>query len=290
MNDKQYAHRRTQCNFLRYNVGFLIVSSNDFMRIALGIEYNGADFYGWQRQKVVLGVQQCLEEALSKVANEPIEVICAGRTDAGVHATGQVVHFDTNASRPERSWTLGINANLPDSVAVKWAREVDKDFHARYSATARRYRYIIYNNPLRSGILTKGVTHIYYDLDVAPMAEAAKCLVGEHDFSAFRAANCQSRTPYRCITDISVERRGQYIIIDVQANAFLHHMVRNIAGSLIEVGRREQSVEWMSDILAAKDRTKAAATAKPHGLYMVKVTYPEEFAIPDNHLGPLFLF
>lgn len=259
------------------------------MRIALGIEYNGADFYGWQRQKVVLGVQQCLEEALSKVANEPIEVMCAGRTDAGVHATGQVVHFDTTAQRPDRSWTLGINANLPDSIAVKWVHPVSQDFHARYSATARRYRYIIYNNPLRAGILTKGVTHIYYDLDADLMAEAAKCLVGEHDFSAFRAASCQSRTPFRCITDISVERKGEYVIIDVQANAFLHHMVRNITGSLIEVGRKEQSVAWMKEILESRDRTQAGVTAKPHGLYMVKVTYPKEFGIPVNHLGPLFL-
>lgn len=259
------------------------------MRIALGIEYDGTKYYGWQRQDVVLGVQQCLEEALSKIANEQIIVQCAGRTDSGVHATGQVVHFDTSVCRPDRSWTLGINANLPDSIAVKWVKRVSEDFHARFSATARRYRYIIYNHPLRAGILTKGVTHIYHQLDVDRMREASTCLIGEHDFSAFRASNCQSKTPFRRLTHLTIERSGDYIIIDIKANAFLHHMVRNIAGSLIDVGRGEQRVEWVAEVLASKDRTLAAATAKPHGLYMIDVTYPDALGIPKNHMGPLFL-
>lgn len=259
------------------------------MRIALGIEYNGSNYYGWQRQKEVPSVQQHLESALSKVANQPIQVQCAGRTDAGVHATGQVVHFDTEVQRPDRAWTMGINANLPDTIAVKWVKRVDDEFHARFSATARRYRYIIYNNKLRSGILSTGVTHIYQPLDEQKMAEAAQCLLGEHDFSAFRASNCQSKTPFRQVTNLSIYRQNRYVVFDIQANAFLHHMVRNFAGSLIKIGCGEESPQWMEDILKSRDRTLAAATAKPHGLYMVKVVYPESFGLPKNPLGPLFL-
>lgn len=259
------------------------------MRLALGIEYDGTSFYGWQRQKEVPSVQQHLEAALSKIADQDIQVQCAGRTDAGVHATGQVVHFDTEVQRPERAWTMGLNANLPDSIAVKWVLEVGEEFHARFSATARRYRYIIYNNKLRSGILAKGVTHVYLPLDEQKMAEAAECLIGEHDFSAFRASNCQSKTPFRKVTDLSITRLGKYIIFDIQANAFLHHMVRNFAGSLITIGCGEQTPDWMEYLLNSKDRTQAAATAKPHGLYMVKVIYPDSFGLPKQPMGPLFL-
>lgn len=259
------------------------------MRIALGIEYDGSNYYGWQRQKEVPSVQQHLESALSKVANQPIQVQCAGRTDAGVHATGQVVHFDTVVQRPDRAWTMGINANLPDTIAVKWVKLVDDEFHARFSATARRYRYIIYNNKLRSGILSTGVTHIYQPLDEQKMAEAAQCLLGEHDFSAFRASNCQSKTPFRQVTNLSIYRQNRYVVFDIQANAFLHHMVRNFAGSLIKIGCGEESPQWMEHILKSRDRTLAAATAKPHGLYMVNVVYPELFGLPKNPLGPLFL-
>lgn len=259
------------------------------MRIALGIEYNGAPYHGWQRQQSVTSVQQHVEEALSKIADEPINIVCAGRTDAGVHATCQVVHFDTLCQRPDKAWTIGINRYLPDSIAAKWVQTMDESFHARFSATARRYRYIIYNNRMRNSILAKGVTHIHAELDSELMHEAAQFLVGKHDFSAFRAVNCQANTPVRSLTYISVKRFGDYIVIDVQANAFLHHMVRNITGSLLVIGQKEQPVTWMKTILEGRDRTKAAATAKPHGLYLVHVTYPEEFTLPNHPLGPLFM-
>ena len=258
------------------------------MRVALGIEYDGADFFGWQRQREVKSIQQYLEKALSIVADTDIQVQCAGRTDAGVHATGQVVHFDCPVERPERAWTLGVNANLPDSIAVKWAKNVDDDFHARFSATARRYRYVIYNHRLRPAILNGGVTHYYQDLDESLMHEAAQCLVGEHDFSAFRASLCQSKTPFRRVSHVEVSRKGEYVVVDIKANAFVHHMVRNITGSLLEVGAGEQPVGWIAELLEGKDRTKAAATAKPNGLYLVDVTYPEAFSLPKNAMGPLF--
>ncbi|MGS2720605.1 tRNA pseudouridine(38-40) synthase TruA [Paraglaciecola aestuariivivens] len=259
------------------------------MRLALGIEYNGAPFHGWQRQQSVVSVQQHVEEALSEIANEPIKVVCAGRTDAGVHATCQVVHFDTQSHRPDRAWTIGINRYLPDSVAVKWVKPMSDDFHARFSATARRYRYVIYNHRLRNAILAKGVTHVHSELDHELMHQAAQHLVGRHDFSAFRAVNCQANTPVRELTHIQVTRTGDYIVIDVQANAFLHHMVRNITGSLITIGNQEQPTHWMKTLLAGKDRTKAAATAKPNGLYLVHVSYPDTFSLPSSALGPLFL-
>lgn len=258
-------------------------------RYALGIEYDGAAVYGWQRQNRVPTVQEYLENALSKVANTTINVQCAGRTDAGVHATGQVVHFDCAEHRPERAWTMGVNTNLPDSIAVTWSKQVDDEFHARFSASHRRYRYIIYNSPLRPAILGKGVTHCYKDLDASLMHEAAQALLGEQDFSAFRAAHCQSKTPFRNVTDVKVTRQGRYVILEIQANAFLHHMVRNIAGSLIEIGAQEQPVDWIGYLLQSKDRTMAAATAKPHGLYLVDVTYPAQFGLPERPLGPLFL-
>lgn len=258
-------------------------------RIALGIEYDGAALYGWQRQDIVPSVQEALESALSKIADERIDAHCAGRTDAGVHATNQVVHFDSNNIRPLKAWTMGVNANLPDSIAVKWAQEVPDDFHARFSASARRYRYIIQNTPLRTGILTHGVTHFYRPLDHHKMHQAAQCLIGEQDFSAFRAAHCQSNTPYRNLEFINVHRIGNYVIIDIKANAFLHHMVRNITGSLCEIGAGEQPVTWMQELLDTKDRTLAAATAKPHGLYLVAVDYPDQWGIPTSAMGPLFL-
>ncbi len=259
------------------------------MKIALGIEYDGSYYFGWQRQDEVASVQQKLEEALSVVANEPIEIFCAGRTDAGVHATGQVVHFETYANRPLQAWCFGVNANLPDDIAVKWAVEVTEDFHARFSATARRYRYIIFNNKLRSAILPKGVSHYHEDLDEQKMHQAGQFLLGENDFSAFRAAKCQSHSPWRNVHHLNVSRQGKYIIVDIQANAFVHHMVRNIVGSLIEVGQGKQPMEWIKWLLEQKDRTLAAPTAKAEGLYLVDVHYPAQFGIPKAELGPLFL-
>lgn len=258
-------------------------------RIALGIEYDGAQHYGWQRQREVPSVQEHLEKALSTVANTPIEVQCAGRTDAGVHATGQVVHFDCDAVRPLKAWTMGVNANLPSSVAVKWCVHVSDDFNARFSATGRRYRYVIYNHKMRPAILEQGITHIHRPLNEQLMHEAAQALLGEQDFSAFRAALCQSKTPFRNVTNVTVSRHGAFVVVDISANAFLHHMVRNIVGSLVEIGSGHQSVDWIATLLAGRDRTLSAATAKPNGLYLVKVDYPDTFGLPEQPLGPLFL-
>jgi|TARA_R100001369_G_scaffold82750_2_gene114552 tRNA pseudouridine38-40 synthase len=257
--------------------------------MALCLEYDGSRYYGWQRQREVASVQQCVEEALSKIANAPVEVTCAGRTDAGVHATAQIVHFDVPVPRADVAWTLGVNSNLPAGIAVRWAREVDSEFSARFSATSRRYRYIIANTRFRPGIHSAGVSHYHQPLDAEVMQEAAQALVGEHDFTAFRASHCQSHTPFRKVSDLTVERRGDYIIVDISANAFLHHMVRNIVGSLIVVGQHLQPPDWIGELLRQKDRTKAAATAKPGGLYLVAVTYPEHYNIPDAPLGPLWL-
>ncbi|AHG79231.1 tRNA pseudouridine synthase A [Mannheimia varigena USDA-ARS-USMARC-1388] len=259
------------------------------MKIALGIEYDGSRYFGWQKQETVESVQQKLEQALSVVANSPVEVFCAGRTDAGVHGTGQVVHFETEVNRPLQSWCFGTNAHLPDDIAVKWAVEVSEDFHARFSATARRYRYIIYNSKLRSAILPKGITHFHFPLDENKMHQAGQFLLGENDFSSFRAAKCQSHTPWRNIHHLNVSRQGNYVIVDIQANAFVHHMVRNIVGTLLEIGQGRQPVEWAKWVLEQRDREKAAPTAKAEGLYLVEVHYPERFGIPKTALGPLFL-
>lgn len=261
------------------------------MRIALGVEYQGSRYKGWQRQQDVDSVQEQLEKALSKVAAQPIEVFCAGRTDAGVHATGQVVHFEyeSDKARKMAAWTMGVNTSLPDDIAVRWALPVTDQFHARFSATSRRYRYVILNQALRPGILRHGVTHHHYPLNEELMAQAAQCLLGEQDFTSFRAAQCQSNSPFRNVHHVMVKRFGDYVVVDIQANAFVHHMVRNIVGSLMVIGQGEQPVEWMAQVLAAKDRTLAAATAKPHGLYLVAAHYPQEFNLPQGAMGPLFL-
>lgn len=259
------------------------------MRIALGIEYDGANYYGWQRQKEVISVQQRLEEALSLIANHPVTVHCAGRTDSGVHGTGQVVHFETDANRKEVAWTLGVNANLPDDIAVRWVKQVDDSFHARFSATARRYRYIIYNGSFRPGILKSGLSHYHHPLDEKLMQQAGQYIIGEQDFTSFRALHCQANSPIRTIEYLNITRRANFIIIDIKANAFLHHMVRNIAGSLIEIGRGKQPIDWLATLLTLKDRAQAAATAKPGGLYLVEVDYPQQFELPRPAIGPLFL-
>ncbi|GHA38719.1 tRNA pseudouridine(38-40) synthase TruA [Photobacterium aphoticum] len=259
------------------------------MRIALGIEYDGTKYSGWQRQSHADSVQERLEKALSKIANHPVEVQCAGRTDAGVHGTGQVVHFDTDMSRKMVAWTMGANANLPKDIAVRWAAEVNDDFHARFTATARRYRYIIYNHALRPAILGSGVSHYHGELDEKAMHEGAQYLLGERDFTSFRAAHCQSRSPWRNMMHINVSRQGHFVIIDIKANAFVHHMVRNITGSLIKVGHGEEKPEWMQWLMEQKDRSLAGATAKAEGLYLVDVDYPAEFGLPRAPLGPLFL-
>ncbi len=259
------------------------------MRIALGIEYDGTGFFGWQRQREVNSIQGELEKALSQVANESIEIFCAGRTDAGVHATGQVIHFETHALRDMRGWIMGANSNLPTGIAVRWAKPVRDDFHARFSATARRYRYIIYNCKYRPAILGQGLSHYHQNLDVSLMQQAAALLLGEHDFSSFRAIQCQSKTPFRNLMHLQIERYQDFIVIDIKANAFLHHMVRNITGCLLEIGMKKRPPSWIAELLAAKDRTLAAATAKAEGLYLVAVDYPPAFEIPALPMGPLFL-
>ena len=259
------------------------------MRVALGVEYDGSCYFGWQRQKEVDTVQQNIERALSKVADEKITIHCAGRTDAGVHATGQVIHFDTTSARDMKAWTLGVNANLPSQISIRWAQEVKEDFHARFSATARRYRYVIYNSSTRPALFQASLTHYVQPLDEHKMHRAAQALLGEQDFTSFRASQCQSNTPFRCVQEVKVVRIDNYVIVEIMANAFLHHMVRNIVGSLLEIGVGEQEENWIAQLLLKKDRSLAAPTAKAHGLFLVDVTYPEHFNIQKNHKGPLFL-
>jgi tRNA pseudouridine38-40 synthase len=250
------------------------------LRIALGIEYDGTDFLGWQRLRHGNTVQAAVEGALSFVADASTEVTCSGRTDAGVHACCQVVHFDTQAQRSERSWMLGTNSRLPDSVAVVWARPVSDEFHARYGALARRYRYCILNRPVRAALDARRVTWERAPLDATAMHAAAQALVGEHDFTAFRAISCQAHSARRKLREISVERVDEFVMIEVEANAFLHHMVRNIVGSLLLVGRGEQAQAWIAQLLTGGDRTIAGPTAPPQGLMFLGPRYPARFGLP----------
>lgn len=261
------------------------------VRIALGVEYDGAPYVGFQRQDEGKSVQGELERAISIIGASPISVLCAGRTDTGVHATMQVVHFDYQGSspRPLHAWVRGTNANLPDSISVRWAKEVPESFHARFSAFARTYRYIIDNSKSRPAILTGGVS--WYggrELDEKAMHEAAQHLLGEQDFSAFRASHCQSKSPFRDVHEVSVTRRGHFVMIQITANAFLHHMVRNIAGSLIEIGYKNRPTSWIRELLDAKDRTLSGATALPNGLYLAGVSYSPSLEIPSEPTGPLW--
>jgi len=251
------------------------------MRVAMGIEYDGSRFHGWQaQQEGVRTVQTELEAALAKVANHSLRVVCAGRTDTGVHALGQVVHFDTLAQRTERNWLLGTNVNLPPDVSVTWARPVGEDFSARFSAIGRRYRYFILNRPSRSALLANRVTWTHRPLAVEPMQEAAQALVGEHDFSSYRALGCQAKSPIRTLHQLKIERRGEFVVLSLHANAFLHHMVRNIAGVLMAIGRGDREVGWAQEVLDFRDRTLGGVTAPPHGLYFEQVEYPAVFEIP----------
>mgnify|MGYP001309870632 CR=1 FL=1 len=259
-------------------------------RIALCVEYNGSRFHGWQAQSAgIATVQGCLEGALAKVADHAVSVICAGRTDAGVHATGQVVHFDTRVHRTEKSWVFGTNAHLPEQISVRWAKVVATDFHARFSALSRRYFYLIFNSPVRSALFNRELTHEFRELAETRMNKGARFLIGEHDFASFRAANCQSKTAMRNVFSVDVSRRDDLILIDIEANAFLHHMVRIIAGVLMDVGSGEREPDWVAELLAAKDRTLAGVTAPPNGLYLVEVKYAENLGLPCGPIGPHFL-
>jgi tRNA pseudouridine38-40 synthase len=257
-------------------------------RIAVALEYDGTPFAGWQTQQAgVSSVQQTAEAAFSRIADEPVSLICAGRTDAGVHALGQVAHFDTRARRTERSWVLGANSSLPDSISVRWARAVPGHFHARYSAQARTYRYVVLNRLGRSALAAHRAALIYRPLDVARMRAAAALLLGEHDFSAFRAAGCQARSPIRRLDALEVVRCGDQLIIEATANAFLQHMVRNLVGLLLEIGVGKAPPEWAAAVLASRDRTRSAPTAPAQGLYFWKVTYPPAFGLPEEAAGPV---
>ncbi len=254
------------------------------MRIALAIEYLGSNYSGWQYQPHAPSVQACVETALSKIANHPVKVICAGRTDTGVHALGQVIHADVTAQRSMRSWRIGTNTHLPNDISVLWAQPVDENFHARFSALARHYRYVILNRPSRPALSFNRTTWAFKKLDIELMQTAANYLLGKHDFSSYRAVYCQAKTPIRTISRLNVSRLNELVIIDISANAFLHHMVRNIAGVLMTIGYGEQSPEWAKIILEAQDRTKGGVTAPPDGLYLCAVDYPLNYNFPKANL------
>jgi tRNA pseudouridine38-40 synthase len=251
-------------------------------RLALGIEYQGGAYCGWQQQSEAASVQQALQQALSRVADEPIDVVCAGRTDAGVHAREQVVHFDTDAERNARAWLLGANRWLPRDISLRWVQAVAPDFHARFSAIGRSYRYLILNRVTRSALAEGRALVVYQPLDVAAMQAGAQWLIGEHDFSAFRSSECQARSPVRQLRSLRVARSGERIAIEVTANAFLHHMVRNIVGLLLVIGQQRAAPERALQQLQSRERSSGEATAAAHGLYLWRVEYPGQFGLPAD--------
>lgn len=267
------------------------VAAVNLFRVALGVEYNGARYHGFQRQRDgVLTVQGKLEQALSKVAGgAPVTISCAGRTDALVHASGQVVHFDTPAERSTHAWMMGANLNLPHDISVTWAKIVPREFDARFCAQARRYRYVIYSDQIRPAHMAHEVTWSHRPLDIERMRAAAKAFLGTHDFSAFRAKNCQAKSPIKTVHHLELLQSGRFIVLDIRADAFLHHMVRNIAGVLMAIGSGEKPVEWVTQVIAGRERRTGGVTAHPHGLYLVQVDYPERFGLPTRYLGPHFL-
>ena len=259
-------------------------------RFAIGIEFSGAQYRGWQTQQPgVITVQETIETVLSKIANEPIMLHGAGRTDAGVHATNMVAHFDTSAVRKLDGWLLGSNSQLPKDISIQWIKAMDDEFHARFKAQARRYRYVVYNHPSRPALLHQQVTHIYSPLNVEKMILAAKKFEGTHNFESFRAAACQSNQPVRHVKHCRLIRHGAYLVLDIQADGFLHHMVRNIMGCLLEIGQGMYEVDHIDDIFAAEDRKAAGITAPPDGLYFIHADYPEQFDLPKVNLGPHWL-
>jgi tRNA pseudouridine38-40 synthase len=261
-------------------------------RIALGLEYDGHEYSGWQKQKghEEKTVQSAVEKALSYIADHDVKVFCAGRTDAGVHATEQVIHFDTRAERPDKAWIEGVNTHLPADIRSQWCSRVDGNFHARYSAVARTYRYFIWNQPVAPATGRHLLTWERRPLHEGDMHAAAQLLLGENDFSAFRSAACQSHTPWRCVDSVSVQRSGALVIMEITANAFLHHMVRNIVGVLLEIGAGEQDVDWARRLLEGRDRTLAAKTAAPNGLYLYRVTYPQGLPGQGDAARPMPFF
>lgn len=259
-------------------------------RFAVGIEFCGMNYRGWQTQQPgVPSVQETIEKVLSTVANEPILLHGAGRTDAGVHATNLVAHFDTTAVRSIHGWLRGSNSQLPKDISIQWIQEMDMDFHARFKAQARRYRYVVYNHPVRPALLHKQVTHAYYQLNVAKMMLAAQKFEGTHNFESFRAVACQSKQPVRTVSHCRLIQHGAYLVLDIQADGFLHHMVRNIMGCLLEIGQEMYDVDHIDNIFAAEDRKAAGITAPPDGLYFIHADYPEQFNLPKLPLGPHWL-
>lgn len=255
------------------------------LRIALGIEYDGSSYTGWQSQPDGRTVQDVLQLALSQVAGEPIAVVAAGRTDTGVHALEQVIHFDTASKRPLSAWVRGANALLSSSVAVLWAHEVDAEFHARFSAQARSYSYYLYCRPVRSALQYGKVGWFHHSLDLENMRAAAQYLLGEHDFSAFRASACQAKSPVKTLSQLDIQEQGEFIRLDLTANAFLHHMVRNIVGCLVYVGKGKHPPQWLQQVLDNRDRSQAAPTFAPDGLYLRKVTYAVKWGLPQSKQG-----
>jgi len=250
------------------------------MKIAIGIAYDGSGFDGWQSQPSGRTVQDHVERALSGIAAHPVRTIAAGRTDAGVHALGQVAHFETSAERPTQAWVRGANSALPEAVAVQWAQPVPDAFHARYAATARTYRYILYCHPVRPAVLARRVGWFHLPLALDPMRAAGRLLLGEHDFSAFRSSECQARSPVRNLRKLAIAQRGPYFVFELTADAFLHHMVRNVVGGLVHVGKGERPPEWLGEVLAARERARAAPTFPPDGLYLAEVRYGPEWSLP----------
>jgi len=260
------------------------------MRWAAGVEYRGTRYHGFQLQSSTpYTVQQALETAIGSVADHPVRLHCAGRTDAGVHATAQVVHFDTASERPEHGWLLGCNTRLPDDISLQWLKPMPTQFHARFMARRRRYRYVIYNHTVPSALLRELATWERIPLAAERMHQAAQYLVGQHDFSAFRAAECQAHSPVRTVTHCQVARMGQLVVFDIGADAFLHHMVRNIMGVLMAIGRGEASVDWAQQVLLGRNRQQAGVTARADGLYLVEVGYDAVFQVPMPAPGPAFL-
>ena len=258
------------------------------MRYAARIEYQGTYFHGWQRQANAVSVQQTLEQALSKVADQEIGVVCAGRTDTGVHGIGQIVHFDSKIERGIKAWVMGSNTWLPKSVAVKMVKPVDATFHARFSAERRTYRYVIDNQPVRSPVLDRRVLWVLQSLDIDSMRKAAQYLLGKHDFTAFRSAGCQANNPIRIVEDLAIIPRGQRLYIDITANAFLQNMVRIIVGTLLKVGKGEKKPQWIKQLIDGKDRAASGMTAPAHGLYFIGPSYPVHFDIHLPKNWPMF--
>ena len=265
---------------------------HDVKRIVLGIQYDGSSWQGWQRQPHGITLQDTLEAALTKFTQKPVEVVCAGRTDSGVHAIEQIVHFDTDVKRELFSWVRGVNALMPSSIAVRWATEVpteEEEFHARFSATARTYHYLIYNDAVRSPLWKGRAGWVFRPLQIDLMREAAQALIGTHDFSAFRASECQAQSPVRTMHSLEISQQNDLILLSFRANAFLHHMVRNIVGSLVQVGNANQPPAWIEKILIGRDRSLAAPTFAPDGLYLAKIDYDSRWDLPHiSHAFPMF--